>query len=117
MEAVKIEAPAMKWPGMSGRKYVYWIYEIGTIFAPAEGNYIFMKEVCPHTWEPVFIGQTADLHDLPIVEYTMSCIRFNGATHVCVHESSEDEEVRRTEVSDLIKNYYPICNNRSRYSE
>ncbi|MFC1845817.1 hypothetical protein ACFLYM_00180 [Chloroflexota bacterium] len=111
------ELLAMEWPGLSGRKYVYWIYDIGTVFAPAEGNYIFMKEVSSHTWEPVYIGQTADLHDLPENEYTMPCIRLEGATHVCVHESSEDEDVRRAEVSDLIRNYYPVCNNQPQLDE
>ena len=105
-----MEVLAMSWPGLSGRKYVYWIYEIGTVFAPAPGNYIFMKEVQSHTWEPVYIGQTADLQSLTDDEYIKPDIRLNGATHICVHESSESEEDRRTEVSDLVKNYYPVCN-------
>ena len=105
------EVLAISWPGLSGRKYIYWIYEIGTVFDPAPGNFIFMKEVEPYTWEPVYIGQTSDLHELALDEYTRPCIHFHGATHISVHESSEFEQARRTEVSDLIKNYSPVCNN------
>ena len=113
MEAIITEVPAIQWPGLSGRKYVYWIYDIGTIYAPAPGNFIFIKEVEPYMWEPVYVGQTADLHEIPFEEYTRPCIRLHGATHVCVHESSDYEDARLTEVSDIIKNYHPVCNNNS----
>lgn len=104
------EVHAIEWPGISGRKYSYWIYEIGTVFAPAPGNYIFVKEVEPYTWEPVYVGQTSDLHNLPAAEYIMPCIHDQGATHVCVHETGDDEEDRCTEVLDLVSNYCPECN-------
>jgi len=103
------EAPEVVWTGISGKKYTYWLYKIGTTFNATPGNYIFCKQT-EKTLTAVYIGQTGDLSERFDYHHKMPCIKRNEATHICVHKSSKDEDVRKTEENDLIVNYNPICN-------
>lgn len=98
------------WIGQSDTKYHYWIYPIDTTFDAVLGNYIFAKEIRSQEFIPIYIGETGDLSERFDDHHAMPCIRRNGATHIHVHKSSEDQEVRRAEESDLIAKWNPVCN-------
>lgn len=100
----------IKWAGQSGEEYTYWAYEIGTTFSKAPANYIFAKATKPETLLAIYIGETEDISERFDYHHKIDCIRRNGATHICVHESSDDKKVRCGEESDLIANYHPVCN-------
>ncbi|MBI3931331.1 MAG: GIY-YIG nuclease family protein [Chloroflexi bacterium] len=98
------------WPGKSGKKYHYWIYDLGTKHDPVPANYVFTKETEQGTFRPIYIGQTSDISERFDNHHKWLCIVKNGATHVCTHKSSVDEKARLAEEGDLIKNYNPVCN-------
>jgi len=104
------ERTTIDWDGKSGKTYKYWIYEIGYTFAQEPGNYIFAKETKPHTWSPIYIGQTDDLSERFDYHHKMPCIRRNKATHIHAHKSSTSEAVRQAEETDLIQRWHPVCN-------
>ncbi|MBI2328261.1 MAG: hypothetical protein HYU85_01195 [Chloroflexi bacterium] len=41
------------WPGKSGKKYHYWIYDLGTKHDPVPANYVFTKETEQGTFRPI----------------------------------------------------------------
>ena len=102
--------PDMYWEGASGKKYGYWIYEIGTTFKDTPGNYIYAKETKPRYWRPVYIGQTSSLSDRLADHDKEACAKRNGATHIHAHTSSDSERDRRAEENDLIDKWDPVCN-------
>jgi hypothetical protein len=101
---------AIEWPGKSGKTYTYRVYEFGTMFKQTPGNYIFAGETKPDTLSPIYIGQTGDLSERFDNHHKMPCIRREGATNICVHGSSENEETRQAEEGDLIDQWKPVCN-------
>lgn len=98
------------WPGLSGSKYQYWIYSLGTTFNQQPGNYVFAKEVSAGNWSPVYIGQTESLGIRLANHEKESCAKRNGATHIHVHASKGGDAMRREEESDLIAKWNPPCN-------
>ena len=101
------------WSGQSGKKYKYCIYPVGTSFNDVPGNYIFVIETGPHTWIPVYIGETDSLHrrlSNPESHEKWPCIRRYGGTHIHIHESSTNETTRRQEEADIIEQESPPCN-------
>lgn len=100
----------IQWPGKSGRKYKYWIYEIGQSLKAEPGNYIFAKETSPDKWTPVYIGETQDLSERFDNHHKMACIRQHGGTHICVHTSGSSRAARQAEEDDLISYWNPPCN-------
>ena len=102
--------PDIQWTGESGTKYGYWIHSINTTFSESPANYIFAKVTEPNTWEPIYIGQTGNIAERLEDQYKKECIQRNGATHIHIHKSSSSEEKRKTEETDLINNYHPVCN-------
>ena len=105
------EAPTVKWEGQSGTIYPYHLFEIGTEFKQIPANYIFCKLNPSNLWTAIYIGETGDLSERFDNHHRWDCITEDyGATHICVHESSEDKKKRCAEESDLIANYDPPCN-------
>ena len=100
----------INWVGKSGKKYRYWIYDIGTPMKQVPGNYVFARRSEPGRLVAVYIGQTGDLSERFEYHHKMPCIRENRASHICTHTSSADEAIRKAEEDDLIKNYDPVCN-------
>lgn len=100
------------WSGKSGQEYKYWIFPIiGTSFEPVAGNYIFARETKPHTWTPVYIGETENLQNrLTTNHEKMPCINRYGGTHVHTHTSSSSDTIRRQEEADIRSNWNPPCN-------
>jgi hypothetical protein len=104
------DEPKIIWTGKSGKEYTYWFYKIGTAFDAVPANYIFCKETTENKVRAIYIGETGDLSERFDNHHRMSCIKREGATHVCAHKSSTDEDERRNEERDLIANYDPPCN-------
>jgi hypothetical protein len=102
--------PDIHWEGSSGKKYGYWIHKIGTTFKDAPGNYIYAKETRPGYWRQVYIGQTSSLAERLADHEKEACAKRNGATHIHAHTSSDSEQVRRAEETDLIDKWDPVCN-------
>jgi len=99
------------WDGISGKEYKYWITPIESTFKPVAGNYIFAKEVEPHKWTPIYIGETDNLEErLTSNHEKMPCVKRNGGTHLHTHTSTNDEITRRKEESDIIAKWKPLCN-------
>jgi len=100
----------INWPGSSGAKYKFDIYEIGTNFNSLPGNYVFSKETKPGMWAPIYIGQTKDLSERFNDHHKMEMITRHGATHIHVHDNHYGEQARLIEEADLIKRWSPPCN-------
>jgi hypothetical protein len=104
------EVPTIKWPGLSGMQYKYWIYAIGAPMKSQPGNYIFARQTESNTWSPCYIGQTPDLTVPRLDSRHKDCIRKQGATHMHAHLSSSKESVRMAEATDLSLHLRPPCN-------
>lgn len=98
------------WTGISGEKYNYQIYPLGTEFSNVPGNYVFARENESRRFTPIYIGQTSNLGERFDTHHKIPCIRRYGATHICVHKSSSNESVRMAEEQDLIKKWNLPCN-------
>ena len=99
------------WKGQSGAEYTYWLYPRGTNFEGAiAGNFILAKQISPGRFNPILIGEGADLNAAIANNSKKSCIDLNGATHLFVHVSSFDALERTAETSDLIARWKPVCN-------
>ena len=98
------------WKGESGKSYGYWIHPIDARFRKIAGNVILARKTENTEWEPLYIGQVRNF-DVGLAENDkFLCARNNGATHAHVHFSSPDRQIRKSEVSDLIARWNPVCN-------
>jgi len=104
------EAPTIKWPGLSGKEYQYWIYPMGASFKKDPGNYIFAKESSQTHWTPCYIGQTENLNERLGDHEKEACAKRNGTTHIHAHLTTGGESVRKAEEKDLIQRWKPPCN-------
>ena len=103
--------PTIKWPGISGRDYTYYIWPRGSTFDPGQaGNYIHAKETAPNTFVPIYIGQTRDLNQRLSNHEQQACVDRKGATHLHVHVTPGGEQARLQEEKDLIVRWQPPCN-------
>ena len=98
------------WLGKSGKSYKYEIWSLSEIHKAVPANYIFVKETEADRYQPIYIGQTGDISERFDNHHKMSCIRKNGATHLCSHGSSSDEKERKAEESDLLGKWNTPCN-------
>ena len=99
-----------KWTGQPGREYMYWIYEIGTVFSAEPANYIFARERSAGNHEAVYVGQTGDLSERFDRHPVMPRIGLSGATHIHVHKNDDGRRARIAEQNDLIARWDPPCN-------
>jgi hypothetical protein len=109
-EANMADENTILWEGASGEKYKYWIHPIGRTLKVAPGNYIFAKETKPNFFRPIYIGETGDLSTRFDDHHKESCIKREGATHIHVHTSSDNKDVRKAEETDLMNKWNPPCN-------
>ena len=98
------------WTGISGKQYEYGIYPIGTSFVAKPGNYVHAKVSGLGRWSAVYIGETEDLSTRFENHHAAHCIARNGATHIHVHLSSADRQVRLNEETDLRRSHNTPCN-------
>ena len=97
------------WTGASGKKYEYEIYLMDSTWNDVPGNYIFAKEVSPHKWQGVYIGETESFKDRLPNHNELPCIKRNGGTHIHAHINS-DSHARLDEEKDLLSNNTTSCN-------
>jgi len=98
------------WVGRSGKQYKYQVYHLNDKFDAVPANYIFVKEVEPGWFIPIYFGQTSDMSKVRENHPKWQCILQNRATHLCVHKSSRDELRRVAEANNLVLKYKPVCN-------
>ena len=102
----------IQWEGASGREYGYWILPLSdrNRLIQAPGNFILTKKTKSGIWDPVYIGQAKDLGTELLEPGALECALKNNASHLHVHASAEDLEVRMEEVRDLCRLWAPDCN-------
>ena len=101
-------AQKVNWPGKSGRKYQFSVFDM--VWEPApnqDGNYIFAK-IVNGAWTAVYIGQ-GDLKDRRSHHLRESCVTKHGATHYLCH-LNPNREARLSEESDLLANHLEAYN-------
>ena len=100
---------SVDWSDRSFRIHKYNIYKWPCTLKKGPGNYIFCRIDANSTWDPIYIGETGDLSESFYDHHKMECIAQAGATHIHTH-NHKDVLARLDEKEDLIKTYYPMCN-------
>lgn len=100
---------SIKWPGLSGNEYTYYIYDMPGSFKAQPGNYIFCK-IVNNEWVPIYIGETSDLSDRFENHHASSCIINSSVTHIHAHLTKGGKQVRLDEETDLRQNFDTPCN-------
>ena len=74
------------WTGLSGTRYEFQHFPIGTVFNPVGGVYIFCKAAGPNNWHAVYVGETDNflrrLTNELATHHRWDAICRIGATHV-----------------------------------
>ena len=101
------------WVGGSGLWYTYVVVPIGALIPALAGVYIFARQIDNGTWDPVYIGETANLRQrLTSSHEQWTPAAELGATHLHISTrlANENEYARLAEESDLLSRYRPPCN-------
>lgn len=106
--------PTVIWPGISGARYTFSMYPLGTIFYAVPGVYIFCKAASADTWHPVYVGETDNLwrritNELSAHHQWAAAIA-HGATHVCALRVDGGDAERVRIETDLRHALTPPCN-------
>ena len=96
-----------KWAGQSGELYTYEVFDWPARLTPGPGNYIFATSTAAGDWNPLLVGECADLSTLALQDRLRSGAGRHPATHVHVRLNFNPSSVRRREVSDLAEHWTP----------
>lgn len=96
-----------KWAGQSGELYTYEVFDWPARLTPGPGNYIFATSTAAGDWNPLLVGECADLSTLALQDRLRSGAGRHPATHVHVRLNFNPASVRRREVSDLAEHWTP----------
>jgi predicted GNAT family acetyltransferase len=96
-----------KWAGQSGELYTYEVFDWPARLTPGPGNYIFATSTAAGDWNPLLVGECADLSTLAVQDRLRSGAGRHPATHVHVRLNFNPSSVRRREVSDLADHWTP----------
>jgi predicted GNAT family acetyltransferase len=96
-----------KWAGQSGELYTYEVFDWPARLTPGPGNYIFATSNPSGAWNPLLVGECADLSTLAVQDRLRSGAGRHPATHVHVRLNFNPASVRRREVSDLAEHWTP----------
>ena len=96
-----------KWAGQSGELYTYEVFDWPARLTPGPGNYIFATSNAAGDWNPLLMGECADLSTLAVQDRLRSGAGRHPATHVHVRLNFNPASVRRREVSDLAEHWTP----------
>ena len=96
-----------KWAGQSGEMYTYEVFDWPARLTPGPGNYIFATSNAAGDWNPLLVGECADLSTLAIQDRLRSGAGRHPATHVHVRLNFNPASVRRREVNDLANHWTP----------
>ncbi|MCF8062171.1 MAG: hypothetical protein K9M82_06620 [Deltaproteobacteria bacterium] len=102
--------PDVRWEGVSGRRYGYWIHPMDATFRKIAGNIILARQDGPERWIPLYVGETRNFDEGFADPGSIDCAARQGATHVHVHFSSPSKNVRTAERDDIVARWRPICN-------
>jgi predicted GNAT family acetyltransferase len=96
-----------KWAGQSGELYTYEVFDWPARLTPGPGNYIFATSNPSGVWNPLLVGECADLSTLAVQDRLRSGAGRHPATHVHVRLNFNPSAVRRREVTDLAEHWTP----------
>jgi RimJ/RimL family protein N-acetyltransferase len=96
-----------KWAGQSGELYTYEVFDWPARLTPGPGNYIFATSTAAGDWNPLLVGECADLSTLALQDRLRSGAGRHPATHVHVRLNFNPSSVRRREVTDLAEHWTP----------
>jgi predicted GNAT family acetyltransferase len=96
-----------KWAGQSGELYTYEVFDWPARLTPGPGNYIFATSNPSGAWNPLLVGECADLSTLAVQDRLRSGAGRHPATHVHVRLNFNPASVRRREVTDLAEHWTP----------
>jgi len=96
-----------KWAGQSGEMYTYEVFDWPARLTPGPGNYIFATSNASGDWNPLLVGECADLSTLAVQDRLRSGAGRHPATHVHVRLNFNPASVRRREVNDLANHWAP----------
>jgi ribosomal protein S18 acetylase RimI-like enzyme len=96
-----------KWAGQSGELYTYEVFDWPARLTPGPGNYIFATSNPSGAWNPLLVGECADLSTLAVQDRLRSGAGRHPATHVHVRLNFNPAAVRRREVTDLAEHWTP----------
>ena len=96
-----------KWAGQSGEMYTYEVFDWPARLTPGPGNYIFATSNAAGDWNPLLVGECADLSTLAVQDRLRSGAGRHPATHVHVRLNFNPAAVRRREVNDLANHWTP----------
>lgn len=94
--------------GCSGNSYEFTVYEKGTEFNSVGGVYCVTK-IIDNIHSLIYLGITNDLSSRFDNHHKEDCFVENGATHICIHRESSEDERSRIEKDILCKYNFP-CN-------
>lgn len=90
--------------GISGARYQFELYQIGTEFNPLPAVYVFLNGNTP-----VYVGETSDLSERFDRHHKAGEIQLHGANRIGV--MIERNAQRRLAIErDLLSNYLWLCN-------
>jgi ribosomal protein S18 acetylase RimI-like enzyme len=96
-----------KWAGQSGEMYTYEVFDWPARLTPGPGNYIFATSNAAGDWNPLLVGECADLSTLAVQDRLRSGAGRHPATHVHVRLNFNPASIRRREVNDLANHWTP----------
>jgi len=96
-----------KWAGQSGEMYTYEVHDWPSRLTPGPGNYIFATSNAAGDWNPLLVGESADLSTLAVQDRLRSGAGRHPATHVHIRINYNPASIRRREVSDLAEHWAP----------
>ena len=98
--------------GLSGTKYKFNIYPIGTNFKDVGGVYTYTKENNDDTHTLLYVGRTESFQDrLGPDHHKYYCVIRNGGTHICTHRN-DDEDVQKRIERDILQKHSTPCNDK-----
>ena len=99
------------WTGVSGQRYNYEVYELGTKFSEVPGNYAITRRDAQLRHTVLYFGESDNLNRRCCATHEKweAAIRL-GATHIHAHFGSPSKTTRCAEESDLVANYNPPLN-------
>lgn len=102
------------WTAPGGSTINFEVYPIGTAFNSVSGVYIFAKPAANGNWDPVYIGEAANLNERLNTglqsHHAWPNIRLHGASHLLVTKIRGARDNRLALETALRHAFDPVCN-------
>jgi hypothetical protein len=104
--------PIVNWLRLGGGRIAFNRYDIGAIFYPVGGLYIFCKSIA-NGFDAIYVGESDNLwrritNELA-THHAWPCARSRGVTHICALRV-DDEATRLALETELRHSLNPPCN-------